>query len=184
MHNYYPSSKHDNKYFTVIYRHVRALLSPEGRCYLGRSTKWPRLLKCFSLHHICPRWSPIAHWRMHEIKCLLETTMYYPSLRLSICIHHHHVEQNDFSPIRPNMSLVYVLRDYFYVMGTCCTFTVLLRITLSAPCCAVRRAQSGWRGLDKGRSVAVLPSSSICLLGWICVEYFSHIKQFLYSFIK
>lgn len=26
--------------------------------------------KCFSLQHICPKWSLIAHWRMHDIKCL------------------------------------------------------------------------------------------------------------------
>lgn len=26
--------------------------------------------KCFSLQHICPKWSFIAHWRMHDIKCL------------------------------------------------------------------------------------------------------------------
>lgn len=27
-------------------------------------------LKCFSLQHICPKWSLLAHWRMHDIKCL------------------------------------------------------------------------------------------------------------------
>lgn len=54
-------------------------------------------LKCFSLQHICPKWSLIAHWRMHDIKCLQTWNNHVLSLLeivcSGICINHH-VEQN------------------------------------------------------------------------------------------
>ncbi len=54
-------------------------------------------LKCFSLQHICPKWSLIAHWRMHDIKCLQTWNNHVLSLLeivcSGICIYHQ-VEQN------------------------------------------------------------------------------------------
>lgn len=54
-------------------------------------------LKCFSLQHICPKWSLIAHWRMHDIKCLQTWSNHvYSLLKIvcsGICINHH-AEQN------------------------------------------------------------------------------------------
>lgn len=50
--------------------------SPAERTILLWVGRWVFLqsvastLKCFSLQHICPKWSLIAHWRMHDIKCL------------------------------------------------------------------------------------------------------------------
>lgn len=107
VHNY-PPSRHDNKHFLVIYwtcsSRIQALLLQEGSSPLAGplslSTSVASTLKCFSLQHICPKWSLIAHWRMHDIKCLQTWNNHVLSLleivRSGICIYHQ-VEQNSRS---------------------------------------------------------------------------------------
>lgn len=99
-----PSSRHDNKHFLVLYwtcsSQIQALLLQEALLlWVGRLDFLQSVastLKCFSLQHICPKWSLIAHWRMHDIKCLQTWNNHVLSLLeivcSGICIYHH-VEQ-------------------------------------------------------------------------------------------
>lgn len=96
-----PSSRHENKIILVIYWTHSSLLLQEGHLHLVGC--WVFLqnvastIKCFSLQQMCPKWSLIAHWRMHDIKCLQTWNNHVLSLLeivcSGICIHHH-VEQN------------------------------------------------------------------------------------------
>lgn len=167
VHNY-PSSGHDNKHFLVIYWTcsfwIQALLLQEGHFLsVGR---WVFLqsvastLKCFSLQHIWSKWSLIAHWRMHDIKCLQTWNNHVLSLLeivcSGICIYHH-VEQNWSShhasegvPLSFDHANCRSVRDYIYFIGTsvlcycllhensCFPCTVEMKARLAAPC---RRAQ-------------------------------------------
>ena len=125
VHNY-PSSRHDNKHFPVIYwtrsSRIQALLLQEG--HLLSVGRWVFLqsvastLKCFSLQHICPKWSLIAHWRMHDIKCLQTWNNHVLSLLeivcSGICIYHQ-VEQNKFSSHNRSVSHFHLIMPAVYV---------------------------------------------------------------------
>lgn len=159
-------------------------------------------LKCFSLQHICPKWSLIAHWRMHDIKCLQTWNNHVLSLLeivcSGICINHH-VEQNRSShhtseacPVFVlTMPVVHCVRDSIYFTGTSVNVTVFCFMeTLCFPCAVEKRienrssARSSVAGELKGFSVAILPS--ICLLGWISVElqYFLIVGNFCTVLLK
>lgn len=84
---------YNNKHFLDIYwtcsSPIQALLLQEGHpLLLGR---WVFLqsvastLKCFILQNICPKWSLIAHWRMHDIKCLQTWNDHVLSLLEIVC---------------------------------------------------------------------------------------------------
>lgn len=142
------------KHFLFIYStsssQIQALLLQEGRLLLvGR---WVFLqsvastLKCFSLQHICPKWSLIAHWRMHDIKCLQTWNNHVLSLLeivcFGICIYHH-VEQNWSSFITHQRRVPFSfdhancisVRDYIYFIGTSVYVTVcFMKKTLCFPC--------------------------------------------------
>lgn len=152
VHNY-PSSRHNNKHLLVIYwtcsSRIQALLLQEGRLLsVGR---WVFLqsvastLKCFSLQHICPKWSLIAHWRMHDIKCLQTWNNHVLSLLeivcSGICIYHQ-VDQNlKFSshirsivPFPSGHAGCLSVRESICFVGTSVYVTVRLMKTLCFPC--------------------------------------------------
>lgn len=103
VHNY-PSSRHDNKpchvlvvlviYWTCSFQ-IQAFLLQEGHLLLvGR---WVFLQsvastsKCFSLQHIWSKWSLIAHWRMHDIRCLQTWNNHVLSLLEIVCCGHFYL---------------------------------------------------------------------------------------------
>lgn len=150
VHNY-PPSRHDNKHFLVIYwtcsSRIQALLLQEGHLLLVGS--WVFLqsvastLKCFSLQHIWSKWSLIAHWRMHDIKCLQTWNNHVLSLLeivcSGICIYHH-VEQNWSShhtsegvPFSFDHANCISVGDYIYFIGTSVYVTVCFMETLALP---------------------------------------------------
>lgn len=151
VHNY-PSSRHDNKHFLVIYwtcsSQIQALLLQEDHLLLvGR---WVFLqsvastLKCFSLQHICPKWSLIAHWRMHDIKCLQTWNNHVLSLLEMVCSGiciYHHVEQNWSSHHTSEACPIFIWscqlykceREYIYFIGTSVYVTVCFMKALAFP---------------------------------------------------
>lgn len=159
-------------------------------------------LKCFSLQHICPKWSLIAHWRMHDIKCLQTWNNHVLSLLeivcSGICINHH-VEQNRSShhtseacPVFVlTMPVVHCVRDSIYFTGTSVNVTVFCFMeTLRFPCAVEKTHWKPKLGSQQrcrraqgflGRHTSVHLSSGMNICG---VAVFSHSRQFLYSFIK
>lgn len=155
-------------------------------------------LKCFSLQHIWSKWSLIAHWRMHDIKCLQTWNNHVLSLLEIVCsviCIHHHVEQNRSSR-HTSEGVPFSIRScqlckcerfylfYWYIRLCYC----LLHENSGFPCTVeTRRNPNSQRraGDLQGFTVAIPPS--ICLSSGmnICgVAVFSHSRQFLYSFIK
>lgn len=128
VHNY-PSSRHDNKHSLVIYwtcsPEIQALLLQEGRRPpggpLSLSTKSVASnLKCFSLQHICPKWSLIAHWRMHDIKCLQTWNNHVLSLLEIVCSDiciYHQVEQNWSSHFTSEACPIFIRSCQLYTCG-------------------------------------------------------------------
>lgn len=207
VHNY-PSFRHDNKHFLVIYwtcsSQIQALLLQEG--HLLSVGRWVFLqsvastLKCFSLQHICPKWSLIAHWRMHDIKCLQTWNNHVLSLLeivcSGICIYHqdeqnwsfHH--KSDACPILIWSCQLYKCERIYLFCWYICLCCCLLHENSCFPCAVEmhrkQKLSSQHRaGELKSFSVAILPSICLSFGMNICgVAVFSHSRQFLYSFIK
>lgn len=159
---------------------------------LSLSTNCGLDLKCFSLH-ICPKWSLIAHWRMHDIKCLQTWNNHVLSLLeivcSGICIYHH-VEQNWISHqnirnLSHFHSIIPIVQVWHIWFTSLVYMFMLLLLTLR-----YRNALKWKPGLQycagelKGFSVTILPS--ICLLGWISVElqYFLIVGNFCTVLLK
>lgn len=121
-----PSSRHDNKNFLVLYwtcsSQIQALLLQEALLlWVGRLVFLQSVastLKCFSLQHICPKWSLIAHWRMHDIKCLQTWNNHVLSLLeivcSGICIYHHVEQKLKFFVTHPKVCPTFVLSCQLY----------------------------------------------------------------------
>lgn len=180
VHNY-PSSKHNNKHFLVKYWNMLISdssfataggSSPSGRP-LNLSTKSvASTLKCFSLQHICPKWSLIAHWRMHDIKCLQTWNNHVLSpleiVCSGICIYHH-VEQNQsFSsrigkqraPFSFDHARCICVRDHVHFLSTPVSVTVCFMKTLECfPHARCRNAQKSVLTATRRRAEGFLKSS-------------------------
>lgn len=205
-----PSSRHDNKHFLVLYwtcsSQIQALLMQEALLlWVGH---WVFLqsvastLKCFSLQHICPKWSLIAHWRMHDIKCLQTWNNHVLSLLeivcSGICIYHHVEQKLKFFVTHPKcVPLLFdhanciSVRESIYFIGASVSITVCFMETSCFPCTVEMHrkqrlsqssAKESWR---VSQSPYFHPSVRLSSGMNICgVAVFSHSRQFLYSFIK
>lgn len=105
-------------------------------------------LKCFSLQHICPKWSLIAHWRMHDIKCLQTWNNHVLSLLEIVCsgfvfttmLNKTEVLTNHIRRVSHSLLFLFnhancvSVRDYIYFVGTSVYVTVLLHKNSCFPC--------------------------------------------------
>lgn len=159
-------------------------------------------LKCFSLQHICPKWSLIAHWRMHDIKCLQTWNNHVLSLLEIVCsgfvfttmlnkteVLTNHIRRVShlFSFVR-SCQLYKCERLYLFCWYIClcyCSASWKLWLPLRCKNALKPKLRSQHRaGELEGFTVAILPS--ICLLGWISVElqYFLIVGNFCTVLLK
>lgn len=159
-------------------------------------------LKCFSLQHICPKWSLIAHWRMHDIKCLQTWNNHVLSL-FRACLFWHLYLPPCWTNLKFSSHILSVplsfdhashisVRESIYFTRTSFCVTVRFMETSCFSCAVEMQREQSWvrrraGGFSQSPYFHLSIRPSICLSSGmnICgVAVFSHSRQFLYSFIK
>lgn len=126
----------------------------------------------FATYTVWLKWSLIAHWRMHDIKCLQTWSNHVLSLLeivcSGICIYHH-VEQNWSSCHTSEMCPIFIWSCQLYKCGRLYVFYWYIcllpfaswKFLLSLHCKNALKSKQGSQhqgGELKGFSVTILPS--------------------------
>ena len=195
-----PYSRYDKERVLVVYwRHS---------CQTKVLPCWWRLflqcvasnLKCFSLQHICPKWSLLAHWRMHDIKCL-QTWKQPCIIPLRDCLFRHLYLTSRWTKLKFSWHITIFIWPgqmykseridfidtwfiYFFFFCYCLLlenfcFLCTARLHKKQKFRSQREGELGVPRLPYFLSVSLTSGMNIC-----GVAVFCHCRPFLYSFIK